>query len=168
MRIFLISFLLGIKANIIKPFSWGKDGYNSIWGAMNMLQFTEELLTGVPEMDLQHKTLVDLLNQVYQLLMDGDRASAQKLFKEKLLDYVETHLSEEEKFMESIGYPELEAHKRLHETFRKEIIRLAPAIEEGSKKAFEQALALSWGWLYTHITKADKKYGAFAKEKGLI
>jgi hemerythrin len=29
-------------------------------------------------------------------------------------------------------------------------------------------LALAWGWLYNHIAKTDKKFGIYAKEKGLI
>jgi hemerythrin len=53
--------------------------------------------------------------------------------------------------------------KKLHEIFRKEIYQLLPAIESGDYKTFTQTLALSWGWLYNHIAKTDKKYGLFKK-----
>lgn len=70
--------------------------------------------------------------------------------------------------MEKINYPELEQHKKIHEIFRKIVTDLIPAIKSGDHKAYSQAIALSWGWLYNHIAKTDKKYGIYAKENGYI
>ncbi|ADO45853.1 hemerythrin-like metal-binding protein [Hydrogenobacter thermophilus TK-6] len=67
-----------------------------------------------------------------------------------------------------IGYPELESHRKVHEIFRREVKNLAPYVERGDLKAFREALSYSWGWLYNHIAKTDKKYGIYAKERGLI
>ncbi|MBX0311030.1 MAG: hemerythrin family protein [Sulfurihydrogenibium sp.] len=133
-----------------------------------MIEFDDNLLTHVKEMDNQHVKLVELLNKTYDLLKEGKRNEAVRLFKNEIIAYTEHHLSEEEKFMEEIGYPELEQHKKVHELFRKEIHNLAPHVENGDPKAFKQALSLAWGWLYNHIAKTDKKYGIYAKEKGLI
>jgi hemerythrin len=77
-------------------------------------------------------------------------------------------MSEEEKFMGKIGYPELDHHRKVHDMFRREIYNLAPYMEKGDPKAFREALSYVWGWLYNHIAKTDKKYGIYAKEKGLI
>ncbi|WP_340695348.1 hemerythrin domain-containing protein [Hydrogenobacter thermophilus] len=84
------------------------------------------------------------------------------------MHYVEYHLTREEKFMETIGYPELERHKKAHENFRKVVFDLVHHIEEGELHAFKEALAMAWGWLVGHIGKVDKKYGEYAKEKGFI
>jgi hemerythrin len=132
-----------------------------------MIEFDNTLLTHVEEMDEQHSKLVELLNNTYELLKEGKKEEAVELFKKELLAYVEHHLSEEEKFMEEIGYPELEQHRKVHELFRKEIYNLAPHVENGDPKAFRQALSLAWGWLYNHIAKTDKKYGIYAKEMGI-
>ncbi len=133
-----------------------------------LLEFDENLKTGVPQMDEEHQTLIDLLNRVGMFLKKGEKVKAVEFFKTTITSYVEIHLSNEEAFMESIGYPHLEEHKKIHEIFRKEVQRLLPAIESGDYHAFTQALALSWGWLYNHIAKTDKKYGEYAREKGLI
>ncbi len=133
-----------------------------------LVKLTEDLKTGVEEMDKDHQMLVDYLNEVYALLRDGKRQEAMKVFKDALLQFVEVHLAREEKFMEAIGYPELEAHKKLHEIFRKVLYDLLPEVEKGDAEAFREALAIAWGWLMTHIGKTDKKYGEYAKEKGLI
>jgi hemerythrin len=133
-----------------------------------MIEFDDNLLTHVEEMDKQHMRLVALLNNVYELLKEGKKEEAFELFKRELLSYVEYHLSEEEKFMEKIGYPGLDDHRKVHDMFRREVYNLAPHIEKGDPKAFRGALSYAWGWLYTHIAKTDKKYGIYAKEKGLI
>jgi len=135
---------------------------------MSTIEFDDNLLTHVEEMDKQHMRLVALLNNVYELLKEGKKEEAIELFKREILSYVEYHLSEEEKFMEKIGYPELDHHRKVHDMFRREIYNLAPYMEKGDPKAFREALSYVWGWLYNHIAKTDKKYGIYAKEKGLI
>ena len=82
--------------------------------------------------------------------------------------YEETHISNEEAFIESIEYPHLEEHRKIQEVFRREVHKLLPAIESGDYHAITQALSLCRGWLYNHIAKPDKKYGEYAREKGLI
>jgi hemerythrin-like metal-binding domain len=133
-----------------------------------MIEFDDNLLTRVEEMDKQHMRLVALLNNVYGFLKEGKKEEAIELFKREILFYVEYHLSEEEKFMEKIGYPELDKHRKVHDIFRREIYNLASYIEKGDLKAFRAALSYALGWLYNHIAKTDKKYGIYAKEKGLI
>jgi len=132
------------------------------------IEFDGDLLTHVEEMDKQHMRLVALLNNVYELLKEGKKEEALELFEKELLCYVDHHLSEEEKFMEEIGYPELDQHKKAHDIFRREIYNLIPYVKNGDPKAFRRALSYAWGWLYTHIAKTDKKYGIYAKEMGLI
>ncbi|MEZ0337630.1 MAG: bacteriohemerythrin [Aquificaceae bacterium] len=133
-----------------------------------LIQLTEDLLTGVEEMDKDHAELVSMLNHTYQLLYEGKKQEAEKFFQEKILWYVDYHLTREEKFMESIGYPERERHRKAHENFRRVITDLAKHIETGNPNAFKEALALAWGWLAGHIGKVDKRYGEYAREKGLI
>ncbi len=105
---------------------------------------------------------------LYEFLKEGKKEEALEFFEKELLCYVDHHLSEEEKFMEEIGYPELDKHRKAHDIFRREIYNLIPYVKSGDPKAFRQALAYAWGWLYTHITKTDKKYGIYAKERRLI
>ena len=129
-----------------------------------LIKWTAELETGIEEMDNQHKKLIALMNSVYELLKEGKREDACTLFHEELLAYVEKHLSEEEEFMREIGYPDYEEHLRLHEVFRKEVKKLHPSVQEGDPQAFARELSFVWGWIYTHIAKADKKYGKFFSE----
>jgi hemerythrin len=133
---------------------------------VTVIEFSEELLTGIPEMDEQHKKLVELLNKVVSVLREGRREEARNILIRELLDYVESHLTSEEEFLKSIGYPDYENHKKAHDVFRKEVQRLVPHVKNGDEKAFRDVLFLTWGWVYNHIAKTDKKYGLYAKEMG--
>ncbi|MEJ5172174.1 MAG: hemerythrin domain-containing protein [Hydrogenothermaceae bacterium] len=72
---------------------------------IKVIELTEDLLTGVSEMDKEHQMLVDMLNTVYDLLAEGKREAAKEYFESEIVHYVEYHLSDEEKFMETICYP---------------------------------------------------------------
>ncbi|MGC8941776.1 MAG: bacteriohemerythrin [Sulfurihydrogenibium sp.] len=133
-----------------------------------MIEVKEDIFIGIEDMDEQHLKLLELLNKVMNLLHEGKKEEAMHLFDREILDYTEKHLADEEKFMESIEYPDLENHKKIHELFRREVQNLAPYIEQGDPKAFREALALAWGWLYNHITKTDRKYAIYARERCLI
>jgi hemerythrin len=64
-----------------------------------LIEFNDDLLTHVEEMDKQHMRLIALLNSVYEFLKEGKKEEALELFEKTLLRYVDYHLSEEENFM---------------------------------------------------------------------
>jgi hemerythrin len=131
-------------------------------------EINKDIILGVKSMDEQHMKLVSLLNETLELLKDGRREDAIILFHKNILDYVEKHFLDEEEFMKSINYPELEEHKKIHNIFSREIYNLAKYMEKGDVKSFRNAVSLSWGWLYNHITKTDRKYAKWAKENGYL
>lgn len=84
-----------------------------------------------------------------------------KYFKEHALK----HFDDEEKYMELIGYDELDMHRRLHRSFRENTL---PALElelereDYSPSAVEHFLAVCAGWLIGHTLTEDQ---AIAGEK---
>jgi len=132
-----------------------------------LFEFKDELKTGVEEMDSQHKLLIDTLNKVYELLKEGKRDEAMRVFKEKVMLFLDWHLNSEEELMEKINFPEFDKHKKAHKTFRKVVTDLLTHVENGDAKAFREALALALGWIFSHIMKMDKKYGEWIRQKGI-
>jgi len=128
------------------------------------LEWNAEFETGVPEMDQQHRKLFNLVNRFYTALKQGDKDRA----KEILMDFsgmLFNHLRDEEKFMERIGYPELEDHIRLHRSLVSMVKEVRDDFERNDPKAFSQSLSLIMSWLLTHIKKSDRKYGMFLQGK---
>lgn len=126
--------------------------------ANNLFNFEAEFRLGIEAVDKEHVRLVDMLNQVHQLLSEGRRDEARQYFTETLSLYVDEHFANEEKFMESIGFPLLAEHRRIHENFRSSFHELKPLIETYDEAAFRKALTDAFTWIITHIGKTDKRY----------
>lgn len=136
--------------------------------AKKLFNFENEFRLGIEEMDNEHIKLVDMLNEVHALLSEGKRDEARRYFSETLSNYVDEHFSDEEQFLERIGFPGLEAHKKIHETFKASFRELQPKIESYDEAAFRSALNDTFTWIIVHIGKTDRKYAKFyfAQQKG--
>jgi hemerythrin len=126
-----------------------------------LFDFDKEFKLGIEPIDNEHIKLVDMLNQVHALISDGKKAEARQYFTETLSGYVIEHFSNEEKFMESIGYPAIDEHKKIHENFKNSFHDLIPSLESADEAAFRKALTDAFTWIITHIGKTDRKYAAF-------
>jgi hemerythrin-like metal-binding protein len=75
-----------------------------------------------------------------------------------------THFRDEEKYMESIKYPELEAQKKAHAYFEQELAQLRKDYTEsgGSLVLLVKANKMIVDWLTKHISSMDKKIGEYA------
>ncbi len=131
-----------------------------------ILELTEDIKTGVEEMYRDHQRLVELLNKVYELLREGKSSEAEEFFSKELVAWVEHHLAREERFMQAIGYPEFERHKKAHENFRKVILDLLSNVEKVDHHVFRKSLALAWGWLAGYRAKVYKKIRRVCKGEG--
>lgn len=126
------------------------------------IEWTDDLSIGVPEMDEQHKQLIALLNEFYTAVEQGEREEGILRLFEGVDRYTVFHFSAEEAFMEQIGYPERASHRETHAMFRREYMAAMERHEAGDRKAVRDLVAFLISWLYTHISKTDKRYGAFA------
>ena len=131
----------------------------------NLFNFDDEFKLGIEAADIEHSKLVDMLNHTHELLKEGKREEAHAYFGETLSAYVHEHFTNEEAFLESIGYPELAMHKRIHLNFRKSFEELEPRIKSADNAAFRQSLADTFAWIISHIGKTDKKYAKFYFEQ---
>lgn len=76
---------------------------------------------------------------------------------DQLASYTIKHFQNEEKFMDSIQYNDIENHKKIH----KDLISKVVAYGEGLKDGKLNKLAISdflKNWLAFHIAGQDKKY----------
>ena len=126
-----------------------------------IFDFEENFKLGIDEMDNEHIILVDMLNRVYELLNENKSREARIYFNKTLSNYVQEHFSSEEVYMENIGFPDLEKHKRIHSNFRRSFNLLKPKIEADDDAAFRQALRDTFSWIVSHIGVTDKEYANY-------
>lgn len=130
-----------------------------------LFDFDAEFKLGIDSVDSEHIKLVDMLNDVHALLSEGKRDEARRYFNETLATYVNEHFANEERFMESIGFPFLDAHRKIHENFKNSFHELQPLIASYDEAAFRKALNDAFTWIIAHIGKTDKRYATFYLSK---
>ncbi|GJL81340.1 MAG: hypothetical protein DHS20C01_09740 [marine bacterium B5-7] len=85
----------------------------------------------------------------------------------RVMRYVETHFREEEELMREHGYPGFDSHKRLHDRFIEDLVKVQSQINN-RKVAFKKKFGtMLWDWLIHHINEEDYKYRQFFRDKGL-
>lgn len=130
-----------------------------------MIELDPILLTGVDEIDRQHRELFARIGA----LLDASRArkSREEVLRtlEFLGEYVVEHFIAESAAMERSGYPLREAHEAEHRQFVAEIEILRRELAtEGPSHLF----AIRVGnrvteWLREHIYRTDRRLGAWIR-----
>ena len=118
-------------------------------------------------LDAQHKELFRLAGRVYSLDMRAFTKERVRELLREFYSYMKIHFSEEEEYMATIEYPELDAHKQLHQ----EIIAGMNAILEQSPNYAhmrESMKKIVKDWLVDHILIHDLNYEQWRKKRYYI
>jgi len=79
---------------------------------------------GMAMVDKQHKKIFELVNKIYEIDdSDNVKEDIKKLLYE-FKDYMQVHFEDEEKYMESIAYPNLQKHRELHEKIIQNVMQV--------------------------------------------
>jgi len=117
---------------------------------------------GFKPIDDQHKTLVDMINELFQAcktgVVEADMAFLQII--KKALDYAETHFADEEEYLSQANYPHLDEQKEQHEVFVEEVQKTIEEFEAGNIEPVYLARYLK-NWLLNHIAVYDKRYSSY-------
>ena len=118
---------------------------------------------GLEEIDEQHRSLLDLINKIWQSIVDRSDRDVVFVLVEELERYTLAHFAAEETFMRVTEYPDFPAHKIEHQNF---VSRIAD-----EKKRALQAGSLSLDlmhflrdWLVEHILVCDRAYADFTRK----
>ncbi|WP_448605453.1 bacteriohemerythrin [Thermoflexus hugenholtzii] len=128
------------------------------------IMWTDELSVDVPELDEQHRRLIDLLNEFYDAIERGHDEEAIRKLIEGMEEYTVFHFCTEEQFLIEINYPDLEKHQKAHQILINEVKSAKARYQNGDRRAVRELIAFALAWLYSHILKVDKKYSNYCKE----
>lgn len=119
---------------------------------------------GIPVIDAQHRTLVELCNSFYQELIHSKadwKISWERSLKNtlhKCVDYAKTHLRDEEILMAACGYPDFARHKQQHSIFIKEILDTTENFKEATIGTAFKYVKFLYDWILSHIAHDDRQY----------
>ena len=127
---------------------------------------TPDLLTGINGMDNQHRRLFDLINELSEAVTEGKGRQVMLPVLDALIDYTAKHFADEERLLEEIRYPELDAQRRSHKAFVDKVLESRAGFEAGTGMVASEVINFLNDWLVKHIGGMDKKYGPMLKKAG--
>lgn len=119
---------------------------------------------GVDEIDGQHRSLIDLLNRVWEgIVFRVDRNDVLMVLDE-LERYTVDHFTKEELYMWEINYPGFNDHTKVHRQFIARIAAEKEVVIKGGHLTLNLVAFLK-DWLINHILVQDKAYVEYALRK---
>lgn len=132
---------------------------------MAFMPWSDAFVTGLPQIDEQHRWLVDMTNRLHEEVTreSPDRRTVTEIL-EGLVEYAMNHFIAEEELFRRYGYPEAPAHKGEHDCFSRQATELLMRHEEGNDVTLN-ALEFLKEWLKHHILVVDMAYAPFLRER---
>ena len=128
------------------------------------LVWKDEFDIGVDAIDKEHRRLFSIINRLF--ILRNEEQKNGKACEEGIRYFYEhaiRHFTDEENYMELIGYKNLKMHKRIHKRIHKDFRERTLPILEGelkrsnySSEAVDHFLAVCVGWLIGHTTTEDR------------
>ena len=131
---------------------------------MPLIVWDETYSVNNPEIDDQHKTWIDITNELHDALLSASLEQLTETAERDLTemrDYTRYHFTAEEEFMQRAEYPNFPVHKQIHDKFYIHIKEMCSDIEEGKLVLTTDIMKTLKNWLQNHILTEDKKFSDF-------
>lgn len=132
---------------------------------MKLIEWKDEYDLEIAEIDDQHRHLCNLINILIhaQNLNKGNDVLKDTIVE--LVNYTQTHFKDEEAHMLRNSYPNYKKHQKMHQMMIDQIIAFLQSYKAGKTLTPDQILDFMLNWFLKHVTRQDKEYGQFLKEK---
>lgn len=134
---------------------------------LKKVEWSDDLLIYIPEIDIQHKKLLQISQDFYNILtgnLENYKLNMAKILK-NLTDYTVYHFSSEEVLLKKYNYPAMATHKMTHDNFVTEVSAQIRRLSSGSIENGQRFYEYIISWVLTHIAKADKTWANFVRPK---
>jgi hemerythrin len=134
---------------------------------MRHYDLTPDLVTGMDDVDQQHRYLLNCANAVFTLGDDpADELTALHAAR-FLLAYVRFHFKAEEAAMTASDYPRAESHQNQHTALLEQVALISDLVDRHAsfRKIAASLHVVLEDWLLQHIGRADRDFARFLSEK---
>lgn len=128
---------------------------------MQKIEWIDTFSVGIEEMDLQHKKLIEIINELIEHQDVNSDSEVISHTLTKMTDYIKYHFTYEEEYLKSIDYPQLVSHELEHLDFIEKTTNFCIGTLNVEKNISEDILKFLKEWLIDHILKSDMKYKEF-------
>jgi len=124
---------------------------------MAFFQWKDSFNIGNAEIDRQHKSFLEMLNEHYDSRSGGTKDVISDRLIARIREYASTHFRFEEQLMIEAGYPETEQQKKQHRYFESLVADLESNHQKGQTDDMKRVLSVLTDWLLHHILEEDRK-----------
>ena len=134
---------------------------------MPLMQWTDDLSVGFKTIDSQHKRLVEMINELYDAMIEIRGQEALRTIVNGMVEYAAIHFMTEEKRMIEFNYEGYPEHKKIHEDFVAKAVDLQEQLKNESFVLSLDVLNFLRDWLKEHIQGTDRKYIPCFQDNGI-
>jgi len=131
---------------------------------LEKLIWTDELSIGNTDIDIVHKSLVNIYNDLIEYAESKRNRKEFAMILSKMTNYSLVHFKKEEEYMQKFSYPELTEHRRLHIDYIYKVAMYNANLLGINPPEIKEVINFIGNWWVDHILKIDKKYEDYKKE----
>ena len=132
------------------------------------VQWTEDMSVGVEVIDIQHKVLVDVINELNQAIKDDKTESLIPIILEKLQGFAKFHFRTEEGYFIRFSYEDADAHVAEHQRLTGKVEDFINRYKSDSKVSVGELVFFLGDWLENHLKEMDQLYVPCFLKHGLM
>jgi hemerythrin len=125
---------------------------------MSRIVWREQMGIGIREIDDDHRTLLEIINQMDDLAQSErlDRAEMAGCLL-RLIRYTREHFDREERLMTSVRFPGFVQHQELHDTFAETILSQSQRFVDTPEMVTARSVHIILSdWVLRHVVGADR------------
>ena len=134
---------------------------------MALFAWDNSYSVGVQDLDLQHKKLVDTLNQLHQDMLNRHSREETGVLLNQLATYTVDHFITEERYFARTQYPKMGEHKRQHAELTAQVKDYITRYNRGEISLDIHLLDFLCKWLMNHILREVMEYGPWLNRAGI-
>jgi len=119
------------------------------------MSWNHDVECGVPRIDDDHKSLMELMNAVYAGMMTGEGVGDATVLIDRVDALLTEHCAEEEALMVRSSYPQTAGHQRAHREMLERLQAIRRDLQAGRVDAGRKVFEQLGTYLRDHMMKAD-------------
>jgi len=128
-------------------------------------RWTQSLSVGIPVLDDDHKTLIEMLHAIFVACQMEGRHTPPNLLIDGMLEHIQHHFEREEEIMAEARYPDLHRHLDEHAKLFIQLSEILHVIRDAPVRgASEKIQSFLRNSLLGHIERDDMRFAAYVRD----
>jgi hemerythrin len=135
--------------------------------SLALLIWNHECVVGVQAMDDQHAVIMDTMNELRQLIVQGGDRKLICDHIDRLIAFTQMHFQSEEQLLEQRGFPGIAEHRAVHQRLLSQVQSMLERARHSDAFEIEPFFQFLRNWYSEHIEGLDRQYGPWLNSRGV-